>query len=232
MSYTFSSATLPTGFSIVGNQLLVDVDAPAFNGVITILVTDGINTVSQTISINREVSTIAPLVQQSMELISISGFSDAIVTFEVSTQLMVSVVGFSDSFVLTDASLLLSVTGANDAFLLGVSINIDNVTASGIPLNYQFLDNLYQPVASMSDATFIKVYREYQDSAQTTDAAIGCTLASAATFRASLFDAVKAKFGSTLITFASCSSGVIVTNGPPILSYFYYTNNPPAHSGS
>ena len=231
MSYTFSSPSLPPGFSIVGSKLLASANAPAFAGTITIAMTDGFTTVNKVIAIDRRPTTVSALVTQILDLVSITGPIDSFVDFEIVVQTMVSEVGFNDSLSFIPMSSLVSIAGATDEFTLGASVMADNITANGVAFNYTFLDTNSNAVATFALAESIRVYREYGDSPQTSEEAIGCEAASAASFRASLLDATRVKLGQPGISAAFCSVNTFVLDGPSIIAYRYYTNNGVGGSG-
>lgn len=213
----------------MGSKLLASANAPAFTGNITIVLTDGVTTVSQVIAIDRRPTTVSVLVTQTLDLISVAGSIDSLSSFDIPVQSIVSEVGFNNSFSLLSMSVLLSVTGADDGFTLGDSVVADNVTANGVSFSYAFTNASSQPVATLNIAYIISVSRVFEDSPETSYDAIGCDAESAASFRASLLNAVRVKFNSTAITFASCA--VSMPDTQLIIKYRYYTNNGTGGSG-
>lgn len=197
MSYTFSSPSLPPGFSIVGSKLLALANAPAFAGTITIAITDGFTTVNKVITIDRRPTTVSALVTQILDLVSITGPINSFVNFEIVVQTMLSVAGPFDSISPITTTLLLSVTGANDEFTLGASVLADNVTANGVAFNYRFLP---AGTTTFDIASDIELKRVLNDTPQTTEAAIGC----ASGFAPSLLAAAKVKFNFADIVESSC----------------------------
>lgn len=231
MSYTFSSPFLPPGFSIVGSKLLATANAPAFTGNITIVLTDGVTTVNKVIAIDRRATTVAALVMQILDLVSIAGPINTFTSFEVVTQTMVSAVGFNESFPLIPMSLLVSVTGSADEFLLGASVMGDNITANGVVFSYTMRAPNYSVVGSFSQAEIVCVYRVFNDSPQTTDEAIGCSTTTAAGFRSALLSAVRTKFNQPPMNYNSCTLKTFVADGPVNIEYTYTTNNGVGGSG-
>ena len=131
MSYTFSSSTLPIGYSIVGSDLVVASDAPVFNGVITIVLTDGVTTVSQTISINGSDTTVAPVDTEVINLSSETGYTTTFETVVITVAKVISVIGSNDSFSLVSMLSLLSAMGFADSFVLMAITAIPAIARGG-----------------------------------------------------------------------------------------------------
>lgn len=227
MSYTFSSPSLPPGFSIVGSKLLASANAPAFAGTITIALTDGLTTVNKVIAIDRRPTTVSALVTQILDLVSITGQIDSFVDFEIVVQTMVSEVGFNDSFSFIPMSSLLSVTGADDGFTLGASVLADNITADGVAFRYRLQDINQSTVTDFNLAVFIELRRLYEDTPQTSEAAIGCVIDSAAGFRTNLLEAARVKFSYPGISAAYCDVTTFPQEGDSFrtIIYTFRTNN-------
>ena len=200
------------------------------------MLTDGVTTVNKVIAIDRRPTTVSALATQALNLISIAGATDSLVSFEIITQSMISEVGAND-FVLSftvPVSQLLSTTGATDEFTLGASgttVVADTITANGVVFNYTMRAPNYSVVTSFSQAEIVCVYRIFNDSPQTTDAAIGCSTTTAASFRAALLDAVRLKFSQPPMNYNSCTLKTFVVDGPVNIEYTYTTNNGVGGSG-
>ena len=227
MSYTFSSPSLPTGFSIVGSKLLASANAPAFTGKITIVLTDGVTTVNKVIAIDRRPTAVSALFTQILDLVSISGPIDSFVDFEIVVQTMLSVVGFNDSFSFTPMSSLVSITGATDEITLGASVLADNITADGVAFRYVLQDINQSTVTAFNLAVFIELRRLYEDTPQTSEAAIGCVISSAAGFRANLLESARVKFSYPGISAAFCDVTTFPQEGDSFrtIIYTFRTNN-------
>ena len=131
MSYIFSSSTLPIGYSIVGSDLVIASDAPVFNGVITIVLTDGVTTVSQTISINGSDTTVSPVDTEIINLSSETGYSATFQAVVITVAKVISAIGSNDSFSLSSMLSLLSAMGFSDSFVLRAIAAIPAIARGG-----------------------------------------------------------------------------------------------------
>ena len=205
----------------MGSKLLATINAPAFTGNITIVLTDGFTTVNNVIAIDRRATTITALARQTFDLVSATGSNDSFVPIEFLVQTMVSTVGSNDSFTLLSMSVLLSTTGSDDGFTLGASVLVDNVTADGVAFNYRFKDFGSQTVATFAEAYIVYLYRPYMDSAQTGEDQIGCYSSGAEVFRANLLAAVRTKFNTATMQEANCDT-TGPGGGPYTITYGYF----------
>ena len=219
MSYTFSSPSLPPGFSIVGSKLLASANAPAFAGTITIAITDGFTTVNKVIAIDRRPTTVSALVTQIVELVSGTGSNDSFAAIEVITKTVLSEVGFEGGFSFFSIGTVLSIVGASDTIERD-----DQIVVNGVVFEFSFVNSNYDPVATFALAFYISVFRRFGDSTATNNASIGCTASSAATFRSNLLAAVRLKFNRSEITLSGCGTGQDFVGGPVMIEYSYLKN--------
>lgn len=203
----------------MGSKLLASANAPAFTGNITIVLTDGITTVNKVIAIDRRATTASALFTQIVEFVSGTGFNDSFVPIEVITKTVLSEFGFESSFSFFSIATILSTVGPKDTIERD-----DQIVVDGVAFEFFFTNSTYDPVATFTLAFYVFLKRRFQDSPETSNAAIGCITSSAAPFRTKLLAAVRLKFNRPEITFSSCYSGEDFVGGPQIIEYEYQKN--------
>jgi hypothetical protein len=216
MSYILSSPSLPTGFSIINGQLIAGANAPAFSGTITIAVTDGTTTVSQTVTIDRPNSVASALAVQVLDLISDAGSDDAFEVVEIITKTIISDAGSDDAFVPLEMSTIVSDAGSDDAFVRdGV------IVVNGIEFEYVFYSFQGGVTTDFANTEFISVLRPLDDAAYAPTGyfSIGCDNSA---FRAALLAEVRLTLDRPQITFVSCDVGPI--NGVEYVEHLFRRN--------
>ena len=203
----------------MGSKLLASANAPSFTGNITIVLTDGFTTVNKVIAIDRRATTASALFTQIVEFVSGTGFNDSFIPIELLTKRVTSETGFESSFSFFSIATVISTVGPKDTIERG-----DQIVASGVTFDFEFYTSTYVKTTDYALAFEFSVFRRFGDSPETSNAAIGCTVSSAAAFRASLLDAVRLKFGRPAITFQGCGTGQFVANGPVMIEYTYLKN--------
>lgn len=214
MSYLFSSPALPPGFTLVGNQLRASKDAPAFTGAITIVLTDGISTVTRILMVDRPGSVASALASQVVEMVAVGRSTAAFEEVELITKNVIANAGTNDAFVELDMVTLIASAKTNDAF-----IRDGIIVVNGVEFEFEFYNNSNNVVPDFASAFTIAVFRPLGSAPPTDNASIGCGN-SALPFRNALLAEVRRYFDRPAITRSGCGGGNV--NG---VSYIQHTFN-------
>lgn len=85
MPYSFSSPDLPPGFTIAEDRLLIDASAPPFSGTLTLVLTDGMTTVSKVVVVNHQGATLNPMAQHLVATFSARSISGGMTPLDILT---------------------------------------------------------------------------------------------------------------------------------------------------
>lgn len=160
MSYQFSSPNLPTGFSLVGQNIVISASAPSFSGAVTIVLTDGVDTVFEVFQVEHTV-----ILKQSLSIELVTVVSNMSDNAYVQVNVIESkqIVSYADyqSFIFEVPIIIVSSIAQYKDEFTGL---YDLLSVNGVQFNMLYYAGIGSPeqVSTFAEATLLVVFREIE----------------------------------------------------------------------